>query len=181
MLALLQAPTNHVPGWLQITVAVLAALQSLSIVGGIIAAAYRFRREKPHKGRFQPTISGVAATKDKIIHLQVEVSAENVGQVPISLEKSATILRVTSRKTGDSAWTPQWLENVLGQQDEIQPGETLIDQQWFEKPEEGKLLSSWNCLWQKMKKTYRWLLRLSICSRTAIMATQESEKADRVG
>lgn len=81
----------------------------------------------------QPTISGVAATKDGIIHLQIGVSAENVGQVPVALDKDATTLRVSSRRTGDSGWShPPILRNVLGQQDQIQPGETLIDQEWLE-------------------------------------------------
>jgi hypothetical protein len=139
MLALLQSQTHHVPGWLQVIVAVLAALQSVAIIGGIIAALYRFRREKPHKARLQPTISGVAATKDGIRHLQVEVSAENVGQVPIALDKAATLLLVSSRRTGDAEWTLQELRNVLEQQDEIQPGEKPVDQQWFEMPEEGEV------------------------------------------
>lgn len=34
---------------------------------------------------------------------------------------------------------PQKLRNVLGHQDVIQSGETLIDQQWFEKPEKGEV------------------------------------------
>src|SRR5688500_17656930 len=131
MLALLQSPTYHVPGWLQITVAVLAGLQSPAIIGGIVGAFYRFRREKPHKARLQPTISGLAATKDGIIHLQVSVSAENVGQVPITLDKEATTLRVSSRRAGDSGWGHPTLLNVLGEQDQIQPGETLIDQEWI--------------------------------------------------
>jgi hypothetical protein len=107
---------------------------------GIVAALYRFRREKPHKARLQPTISGVAATKGGIIHLQVGVSAENVGQVPIALDKEATTLRVSSRRTGDSGWSrPPVLTNVLGQQDQIQPGETLIDQEWFEVPDNNEV------------------------------------------
>jgi hypothetical protein len=128
-----------VPGLLQIIVAVLAALQSVFIIGGIIAAYYRFIKEKPHKVRLQPSISGVAATKDGIRHLQVEVSAENVGQVPIALDKAATLLRVSSRRTGDAEWTLQELRNVLEQQDKIQPGEKPVDQQWFEMPEEGEV------------------------------------------
>src|SRR5215213_6462395 len=114
MLALLQSPTYHVPGWLQVTVAVFAVLQSAAIIGGIVAALYRFRREKPHRARLQPTISGLAATQNGVIHLQVGVSAENVGQVPIALDKEATTLRVSSRKTGDSGWShPPILRNVL--------------------------------------------------------------------
>jgi hypothetical protein len=124
---------------LQIVVAALAGLQSLAIIGGVIAALYRFRREKPHKSRLQPTISGVAATRDEIIHLQVGVSAENVGQVEVALDKDATTLRVSSRKTGEDGWNRRQLENVLGQQEKIQPGETLIDQEWFEFPDTGEI------------------------------------------
>src|SRR5215211_178005 len=124
MLALLQAPTNYVPGWLQIMVAVFAVLQSAAIIGGIVAALYRFRREKPHKARLQPAISGVAAKKDGIIHLQVSVSAKNVGQVPIALDTEATTLGVSWRRTGDREWSrPPIVRNVLEQQVQIQPGE----------------------------------------------------------
>ena len=117
----------------------LAGLQSLVIIGGVLAAVYRFRKEKPLKSRLQPTISGIAATKDGIIHLQVGVSAENVGQVGVALDKNSTSLRVASRKTGEDGWTRRELEAVLGQQETIQPGETLIDQEWFEFPNTGEV------------------------------------------
>jgi hypothetical protein len=139
MLALLQMPTNYVPGWLQITVAVLAALQSAAIIGGIIAAYYRFIKEKPHTSRLKPTISGVAATKDSTTHLQIELSVENVGQVPVKIDREATGLRVSSRKPGDDKWTLHVTESVFGHQEQVQPEETVIDQMWCEFPYEGEV------------------------------------------
>jgi hypothetical protein len=140
VLAFIQHGGYHLPPWLEFWRALLAAGASAAVIVGVIAGAIRFRREKPHKGRFQPTISGVAATKDGIIHLQIEVSAENVGQVPISLDRAATVLRVTSRKMGDDDWShPPLLRNVLGQQNQIQPGERLVGQEWLEVPDNGEV------------------------------------------
>ena len=51
MLALLQAQTNRVRGWLQVAVAVLAARQSVFIIAGIVAAYYTFIQEKPDTSR----------------------------------------------------------------------------------------------------------------------------------
>jgi hypothetical protein len=134
-----QQATSQVPGWLQITVAVLAAFQSAAIIGGIIAAYYRFIKEKPHTSRLKPTLSGVAATKDDITHLQVELSVENVGQVPVKIDREATGLRVSSRKTGDDSWTLHITESVFGHQEWVQPEETVIDQIWCEFPYEGEV------------------------------------------
>jgi hypothetical protein len=132
MLALLQAQTSYVPGWLQIIVAALAALQSLFIIGGIVAAYYRFIKEKPHTSRLQPTISGVAATKGGTIYLQVNVSVANVGQIPVPIDRTATGLRVLSRKTGEDDWTFRVVENVFGRQQQVEPGATILDRVWRE-------------------------------------------------
>jgi hypothetical protein len=139
MLALLQSLTNHVPGWLQIIVAVLAAFQNLFIIGGIIAAYYRFIKEKPHTSRLQPTISGIAVTKAGTIYLQVNVSVENVGQVPVPIDRTATGLRVLSRKTGEGDWTFRVVESVFGRQQQAEPGATILDRVWREVPDDGEV------------------------------------------
>jgi hypothetical protein len=135
MLALLQAPTNYVPGWLQVIVALLAAAQS----AGITAAYYRFIKEKPHTSRLQPVISGAAAKKDGTIYLQIDVSVENVGQVPVPLDRTATGLRVSSRKTGEDGWTLRVVESILEHQEQVQPGATVIDRVWREVSDEGEV------------------------------------------
>jgi len=114
-------------------------LQSLFIIAGIIAAYYRFVKEKRHKKRLQPSISGVAAQRGGMTYLQVGVSVENVGRLPVKIDQAATGLRVSFRKTGDERWTRCATKDVFGQKVEVLSDETILDQVWFEMPDGGEV------------------------------------------
>lgn len=94
MLALLQQVGSQVPGWLQIMVAALAALQSVAIVGGIMAAYYRFIEEKPHTSRVRPAVSGAVEVQNDTIYLRAKVSVQNNGQVKVDFDLEFTALEI---------------------------------------------------------------------------------------
>lgn len=139
MLALLQQTGSQVPGWLQVVVALLAALQSVAIVGGIIAAYYRFIREKPHTSRVQPAVSGTAEVQNDTIYLQAKVSAQNNGQVEVDLDPELMALEIFTRKAGDEGWEYRRIQSIFEQHEWVRPGEEIRDQIWIEIPHNGEI------------------------------------------
>lgn len=122
-------------------VAVLAGLQSAAIIGGIIAAAYRFRREKPHANRLQSTVSGTAEIQDGLIYLATKATAHNTGQVDIPLDLERTGLRIETRRTGDNEWRLFRTESMFLflENSPIRSDVKLEDQVWTEIPCEGRV------------------------------------------
>lgn len=139
MLALLQQVGSQVPSWLQITVAALAALQSVAIVLGIVAAYYRFIKEKPHASRVQPTVSGTVEVQNDTIYLQAKVSAQNNGQVKVNFDPELTALEIFTRKAGDDGWEYRCIESIFEQHEWVRPGEAVEDQVWVEIPHHGEI------------------------------------------
>jgi hypothetical protein len=139
MLALLQGITGQVPGWLTVTWVVLSALQSLFIIGGIIAALYRFRKEKPHEDRMQPRTTGEAWVEGGTIYVRAVVAAENKGEVPFIIDHELSALEVFVRIEGSEVWESEDIFDVFLLRSEVQPGEETEDQAWIEIPYEEQL------------------------------------------
>jgi hypothetical protein len=139
MLALLQQAGSQVPASLQIAVAVLAALQSIAIIAGIIAAYYKFVKEKPHASRIQPAVSGTAEVHDGIIYIRAKVSAQNNGQVEVDLDVELTALEILSRKVGGEGWEYRCIASIFEQHEWVRPGEEIEDQIWVEIPYDGEI------------------------------------------
>ena len=114
-------------------------IQAVFVIAGVIAAYYRFRREEPLTSRLQPTISGVAAIRDGTIYLQINLSVENVGQVPVAINTEATVLRVSARQAGQDGWGEPVTLGALDQQEAVRPGATVIDRLWQELPYGGEV------------------------------------------
>lgn len=139
MLAFLQQTGSQVPAWLQITVAVLAGFQSVFIIGGIIAAYYRFIKEKPHATRLQPAVSGAVEVQNDTIYLRAKVSAQNNGQVNVNFDPELTALEIFTRKAGEEGWEYQRIESIFEQHDWVRPGEEVEDQLWIEISHDGEI------------------------------------------
>ena len=141
MLALLQQTGSQVPGWLQVIVALLAAGQSLSIILGIIAAYYRFIKEKPHTFRLQPTVSGTAEIQDTTIYLAAKATVHNAGQVDIPLDLQKSGLRIETRRAGDEEWRLFLTRNMFLflEHAPLRPDVEIEDQVWEEIPHDGRV------------------------------------------
>lgn len=136
MLALLQQVGIQVPGWLQTAQAVLVGLQSVFIVAGIIAAYYRFIREKPHTFRLQATVSGTAEIHGATIYLLVTATAHNAGKVAIPLNLEDTALRIGTRKAGDDEWRHFDIRDIFLGRYQVRSEEKIEEQVWIEIPYE---------------------------------------------
>ncbi len=104
MLALLQGMTSQAPGWLTNTWVVFGILQSAFIIGGIVAALYRFRKEKPHEDRVQPRTAGEAWVRDRTIYIRAVVAVENKGGVPFDIDHELSALEVYARIEDSETW-----------------------------------------------------------------------------
>lgn len=141
MLAFFQQTGSQTPGFLQTIQSVLLSLQSVFIIAGIIAAYYRFIKEKPHTFRLQPTVSATAEIQDATIYLVVKVTAHNTGQVDIPLNLESTGLRISTRRAGDDNWR---LFNTQGvffflENSPVRPDVQIEDQVWEEIPHDDRI------------------------------------------
>ncbi len=141
MLAFLQQAGSQVPAWLQTAQAASTGLQGIFIVLGIVAAYYRFIREKPHTFRLQPTVSGAVKIQDKTIYLVVTVAAHNTGQVDIPLNLESTGLRIETRRAGDDGWRLFNTQDIFLflENSPVRPDVKIEDQVWEEIPYEGRV------------------------------------------
>ena len=71
--------------------------------------------------------------------MQINLSAENVGQVPVYIDTEATGLRLSSRAAGQDDWTVLEVVGALDQQEQVQPGASVIDRLWREVPYDGQV------------------------------------------
>jgi len=139
MLALLQGMTSQAPGWLTNTWVVFGILQSAFIIGGIVAALYRFRKEKPHEDRVQPRTAGEAWVRDRTIYTRAVVAVENKGGVPFDIDHELSALEVYARIEDSETWEYEDIFDVFGRRALVQPGEETEDQVWIEIPYEDQL------------------------------------------
>lgn len=141
MLALLQQTGNQVPGLLQIAVALSVVAQSAAIIAGIIAAWYRFVREKPHAFRLQPTVSGTHEIRGTTIYLAAKATIHNTGQVDIPLDLERSGLRIETKWAGDEEWRLFRTRNIfLFLEDApLRPDVKIEDQLWEEIPHDGRV------------------------------------------
>lgn len=139
MLALVQEVVQQLPAWLRWLQALAISVGSLGTAGAIIFAVYKFYRQGEHDPRLQPTVTGTAAVHEGIIYVFATVTAENTGQVDVTLNLEASTLNVLTTKAGDEGWTPSYPADVFLNHSVIQPGETIEDQLWFEVPYDGEI------------------------------------------
>ncbi len=126
---------------MQIMQSVLVSLQSVFIILGIIAAYYRFIKEKPHAFRLQPTVSGAVEIRDATIYLVVKVAAQNTGQVDIPLNLESTGLRIETRRAGDDEWRLFNTQDIFFflENSPVRPDVKIEDEVWEEIPLDGRV------------------------------------------
>ena len=109
------------------------------IIGGIVAALYRFRKEKPHEDRVQPRTTGEAWVIDRTIYIRAVVAVENKGEVPFEINHELSALEVYTRIEGSEVWEYEDIFDVFPNRALVQPGEETEDQVWIEIPYEDQL------------------------------------------
>lgn len=141
MLAFLQQAGSQVPVGLQVVQALAITFQGVFIILGIIAAYYRFIKEKPHAFRLQPTVSGAVKIHNETIYLVVTVAAHNTGQVDIPLNLESTGLRIETRRAGDDGWRLFNTQDIFLflENSPVRPDVNIEDQVWEEIPYDGRV------------------------------------------
>src|SRR5215218_96665 len=123
MLALLQGSASQAPGWLNNMWVVFGILQSIFVIGGIVAAFYRFRKEQPHEDRMEPSATGDVQIRNRTIYIRTVVSVENKGEVPFEINHELSALEVYTRLENSETWEYEDIFDVFLRSVQVQPGE----------------------------------------------------------